>query len=381
MSIQSKSWSPEKGRVKRNNVGQEINARLDQIEALANDLFNRARLSGIKETPLLFDYVKRGVMGSGLLDRKAPETTSIITAFDDFIKQLREGTRPTKRKINTNVSYSYLQMFITLKNTLTDILPPNTQFNYLNTKAFAEKFNSYRTTHWSDVSALKYIRLFRRFLLWAKDMHLFDFEEFPLVLSMPDEHEATLFALTDAELRRIENLDLSERLSLEKVRDLFLISCYTGLRYSDVSRLGAEHIGANEIRLSTKKTDDNFRCTITQPLRKILDKYAPEYHFHKISAQRANDHMKTIAQKAEINSMIEVITYKNGLKIVDAKSKCELIAWHCSRRTFVTLSLLKGMQPAAVQAVSGHKKDSKAFNRYVKFADNQVDEQMNAAWE
>ena len=74
------------------------------------------------------------------------------------------------------------------------------------------------------------------------------------------------------------------------------------------------------------------------------------------------------------------MTFKNGRKIIESRPKHELIAWHCSRRTFITLSLVKGAQPAAVQAVSGHKKDSKSFNRYVLFAESQVDEQLNSVW-
>lgn len=379
--IHTKTWSTAKARVKPNNAGQELNVRLDKIEAAAKEIHNRARMLEITDTKELFNYVKNGIVESGLLDRRSMDTTTIQYAIGEFQKQLKQGTRPSKRKVGKNVSYSYLQLFQTLENTLLKILPDKAPFTYLNTKDFAAKFNEYRKNHWSDVSALKYIRLMRRFLLWCKDSHLYNFEEFPHVLSLPEEHEATLFALDDDELKAIENLDLSDRQALDKVRDLFLISCYTGLRYSDVYRLGAEHIGATEIRLSTKKTGESVRCPITPRLRRVLDKYAPQYIFHKVTSQRANEHLKLIARKAEILGMIEMVTHKFGQKVVEVKPKCELIAWHCSRRTFITLSLVKGVQPMAVQTVSGHKKDSKAFNRYVKFADNQVDAQMNSAWE
>ncbi|MBK9247173.1 MAG: integrase catalytic domain-containing protein [Ignavibacteria bacterium] len=380
-TITTKSWSTVKARVKPNNAGQELNFRLDKIEAAAKEIYNRARVLEITETMELFKYIKNGIVESGLLDRRSMETTTIQSAIVEFQKQLKEGTRPSKRRIGKTVSYSYLQLFQTVENTLIAILPDKAPFTYLNTKEFASKLNEHRTKQWSDVSALKYILLIRRFLLWCKDSHLYNFEEFPHILTLPEEHESTLFALTDDELRSIENLDLSDRPALDKVRDLFLISCYTGLRYSDVSRLGAEHIGTNEIGLSTKKTGDNVRCPITPRLRKVLDKYAPGYIFNKISSQRANEHLKLIARKAEIIGMMEMVTYKFGQKVVEVKPKCDLIAWHCSRRTFITLSLVKGVQPMAVQSVSGHKKDSKAFNRYVKFADNQVDAQMNSAWD
>jgi len=380
-TVTTKSWSAVKARVKPNYAGQELNVRLDRIEAASKEIYNRARVLEITDTNDLFNYIKNAIVESGLLDRRSMDTTTIQYAIGEFRKQLKQGTRPNKRKVGTTVSYSYLQHFQTVDNFLTEILPDKSSFPYLNTKEFAAKFIEYRKNHWSDATSIKYIRLLRRFLLWCKDTHLYNFEEFPQILNLPEEHEATLFALDDEELKAIENLELSDRPALDKVRDLFLISCYTGLRYSDVSRFGGEHIGSTEIRLSTKKTGESVRCPITPRLRRVLDKYAPQYLFHKISSQRANEHLKLIARKAEVLGMIEMVTYKFGEKVVEVKPKCDLIAWHCSRRTFITLSLVKGVQPMAVQTVSGHKKDSKAFNRYVKFADNQVDAQMNSAWD
>lgn len=381
MFVHSKSWSTENARVKKNHAGQELNARLDKIESAAKEFFNRARLVGISEPTELFAYVKNRIIETGILDRRNTDTASIKAALDEFIKQIENGTRPTKRKISATVSDSYLQLFKVLKSILSDMLPKDSSLPYFQTKEFAVKFNGYRSEHWSDNTAGKYIRLLRRFLLWARDSHLYTFEEFPQCLSLPEEHETTMFALTDIELRVIENLDLSDRPSLDRVRDLFLISCYTGLRFSDLSRLSKEHIGTTEIRISAKKTDDNIRCPITPRLRKILDRYSPNYEFKHITGQRANEHLKEIAEQAGICDMLEVITYKNGRKVTEVRPKNELIAWHCSRRTFITLSLILGVQPAAVMAVSGHKKDSISFNKYVLYSKSQIDNELNSAWE
>ncbi len=381
INVSTKSWNAETARVKKNHAGQELNNRLDKIEFTAKEIFNHARMLGITDPKDLFGFVKNKIVDSRLLDRRNMDTSSILSAFNEFLKQLEQGTRPVKRKSLSVVSYSYIQLFITLQNALKEILPDKAPFPYLQSNEFATRFTAYRSSHWNDSSAGKYIVSLRRFMLWARDVHLYSFIEFPSCLTIPEPHETTLFALTDDELRSIENLDLSDRPALDKVRDLFLLSCYTGLRYSDISRLSKEHIGATEIRISAQKTGDNTRCPITPRLRKVLERYAPEYLFHKISSQRANEHLKIIVERAGVCSTLEIVTYKNGRKTSEARPKHELIAWHCSRRTFITLSLVKGAQPAAVQAVSGHKKDSKSFNKYILFADSQVDEQLNAVWE
>lgn len=380
IKVETKSWDVDRGQVKKNNVGQEVNARLKQIESIANDAYNVARYQGITDSVELFKYVKNAVTESDSLDYKAPSKNTVLAAFDMFIEQLRQGKRPSKRKVSSNVSHSYLQMFITLKNILSGIVAPSERFAYLESTEFAAKFNAYRSEHWNDVSATKYIRLFRRFLLWTRDTALYKFDEFPQYLTLPDEREPSLFALSREELRSIELLDLSHRPSLDKVRDLFLVSCYTGLRYSDVSRLAAEHIGTNAITISAQKTGITSRCPITPILRTVLDKYAPEYQFHRISSQKANEHLKTIAMLAGITSEMEIVEWRAGKKSTAKRPKNELIAWHCSRRTFITLSLVFGINPSAVQAVSGHKKDSKSFGKYILFAENQIDDAMSQVW-
>ena len=125
LTVSTKSWSADNARVKKNNSGQELNARLDQIDSFAKEIFNRARILGITDIKELFAFVKNGIVESGLLDRRNTDTTTILASIDEFIKQLKQGTRPTKRKICTTVSYSYLQLFQTIRNFFSELLPDN----------------------------------------------------------------------------------------------------------------------------------------------------------------------------------------------------------------------------------------------------------------
>ena len=50
--------------------------------------------------------------------------------------------------------------------------------------------------------------------------------------------QTTPKCLTPEEVHAIENLQIPDHLQyLEKIRGMFLLSCYTGLRYSDITRL------------------------------------------------------------------------------------------------------------------------------------------------
>ena len=55
------------------------------------------------------------------------------------------------------------------------------------------------------------------------------------------------------ELERIRGLDLTQKPSLERVRDLFLIGCYTGLRYSDFTNIKPENI-------TVEGKDNTLKC-------------------------------------------------------------------------------------------------------------------------
>ena len=66
--------------------------------------------------------------------------------------------------------------------------------------------------------------------------------------------------LKKSELEKLHKLDLSHKPNLERVRDLFLIGCHTGLRYSDFSQILPSNITSNKVgkflTVRTLKTDE-----------------------------------------------------------------------------------------------------------------------------
>ena len=83
--------------------------------------------------------------------------------------------------------------------------------------------------------------------------------------------------LTKNELDKLNNLDLSNNDILVQIRDIFMFSCYTGLRFSDAMALKIEHIQIinNEphIRVDQIKTGERREIPILNPAMAIIDKY------------------------------------------------------------------------------------------------------------
>jgi integrase len=189
-----------------------------------------------------------------------------------------------------------------------------------------------------------------------------------------------VIALTQEEFDSLLNLDLSANKRLEKTRDIFCFACSTGLRYSDVAQLKREHLADDQIKMTIKKTKSELTIPLNTISASILDKYKD---LHKplplISNQNLNYYIKELCQLAGIDQPIEIVRFHGKKRVVKTNPKYDLIHFHTARKTFVTLSLEKGMSAEEVMTISGHE-DYKSFARYVKVTENRKKVVMLKAW-
>ena len=82
-------------------------------------------------------------------------------------------------------------------------------------------------------------------------------------------------SLNTHELISLFNLDLSKEPRLEKVRDMFLFGCYTGLRFSDFSKIKPQYINLENsiIHIPTQKTGEDVSLPILPIAKLIINKY------------------------------------------------------------------------------------------------------------
>ena len=134
--------------------------------------------------------------------------------------------------------------------------------------------------------------------------------------------------LSNAEWERLENLTFDSKATplIELVKDMFLLSTYTGLRYSDVHALTKKSFQNTpeglELVITAIKTKKPFRLPLSylfggKPLE-IVNKYLKrdkERLFYGITNPKANKLIKEIAKLAKIN---------------------KYLTFHSSRHTFAT---------------------------------------------
>lgn len=173
--------------------------------------------------------------------------------------------------------------------------------------------------------------------------------------------------LTEVEVNKIRDLDLSEDSVKDVARDVFLIGVYTAQRFSDFSRITPENIktleGIKVIDIIQQKTRERVIIPIKPELDEILKKY--NYTVPKTWEQKVNFHIKKIGEKAGITESIEVEKIKGGLKVKSFVSKNDLIKTHTARRTGCTLMYLAGIPAIDIMKISGHKTEREFLN-YIK---------------
>ena len=194
----------------------------------------------------------------------------------------------------------------------------------------------------------KYLKNIKRFVNLAIDKKLIDVNDYAFRKFKIKQTEGKKIHLYPHEIDNFENLELiGENKKHQYIKDLYMFSVYTGLRYGDVFSLEKKHIvpiaGKDWIIKTLDKTNEVVRIPITElfegkPL-KILKKYdvfGKTECFKRLENQYINRRLKTIAQLAGI--------------------KDRNITFHTARHTTATYLLYKGVAITTVQKILGHKK-------------------------
>jgi integrase len=189
------------------------------------------------------------------------------------------------------------------------------------------------------------------------------------------EPDNDIIVLNDIELKSIECLELDK--SLNNYRNLFLIECYTGLRYSDLKHIKKENVKDDFLLITQTKTSTPVRI----PILKNINKLITAQTFKEVpSMQKFNEALKIIGGLANLNEEIERVDFKGNKRITTKVIKKDKISTHTGRRTFCTMALRKGMNPHEIMKITGHKK-IEVFNKYLRITSNELKTSLNKAFE
>lgn len=186
------------------------------------------------------------------------------------------------------------------------------------------------------------------FLRWAmkKGFHTnLDFQTFKPKLKSTQKK---VIYLTSEEIDKLRKCQIPAGLShLERVRDVFLFCCFTGLRYSDAYNLKRSDVKDGYIEVTTIKTADSLVIELNNQSKAILDKYKDaelegDRALPVVSNQRMNDYVKELGKLAGIDEPVRETYYKGNERIDKVSPKYQLLGTHAGRRMFICNALSLG---------------------------------------
>ncbi len=155
------------------------------------------------------------------------------------------------------------------------------------------------------------------------------------------EEESDAIYLTHDEIAKIYQTDLTDHPCLTEYRDLFVLACLTGLRFSDFSTLKPEDLQKGMLYKKQEKSDHWVIIPLREEAKLIFTRQFKE-KIPALTNPEFNRHIKTIGKLAGITKLVK-FSYKRGNKSVTVtKSKFDWITSHTARRSFCTNEFLAG---------------------------------------
>ncbi len=188
-----------------------------------------------------------------------PEALTLFRFIDGFIETAPERVNiETGKHINSRTIQKYRTTVRVLRE-FAKTYPRSVDFDSMDL-AFYEAFTTYLTKKEGLAvnSVGKYVQTLKVFLNEAaaksKTLGVEVNPEYKNSRFKVLKEDADSVYLTEPELKQLIDLDLTGKPRLERVRDLFLVGCYTGLRFSDFTAIRPEYISNGLIRMEQFKT-------------------------------------------------------------------------------------------------------------------------------
>lgn len=180
--------------------------------------------------------------------------------------------------------------------------------------------------------------------------------------------DADHVSLTKEQVQILSKLELNK--TLDKYRDLFLIGCYSGQRFSDYTVFKKADVVNNRIVKRAEKTQYKSYIPISKKLNELLEKW--DWRLPKVSNQKFNQNIKEVCRIAGFNQEVTTTRFTGNKKKVAIKSFYELVSSHTARRTFITLSANANVPDHIIMAICGIR-DSKTLKTYKKFQEKELE--------
>lgn len=352
-------WDNQHKKVKgKTKESQEINRYLNLVQARLLSIYQDLKYKGELITPQL---VKSLYHGENI------NSKTLLELLEYHNRKIENTLAPGTIR-NFGITENYINRFLKKNLKTTDVYLRQLNYKFISD---LEMFlvNYYPNGHpkaMSHNTVMKHLQRLRKIINLAYQLEWI--ERDPFLRWKPTFEQKQRDFLSANELNNLETYNfLIER--LDRVRDLFVFSCYTGISYSDIMELTKNNLivgedGNNWIVTKRLKTKTSVRVPLLGAAKNVLAKY--------------KDHPVTTYSATLLPKITNEKTNLYLKEIADAVGIKKNLTFHMARHTFATtVTLSNGVPIETVSKMLGHTKLA-TTQIYARVLDKKISEDMLA---
>lgn len=354
-----------------------LNRRLDMLEDEINRIYRDYEQKGLLPSPAQLKEKLDQLVAHNL---KRPVRV-LNDYISNFITEASRGKRLTAKKTRyrkqsiKNLQGFYVQFQKYQKST-------SQTLNYEQvTVEFLQDFVKYFTDKgYSQNTISRHIKHLRMLMRSSREEGLHDNIEIDSGRFKVEPVEVERVFLTEDEILRLYELNLSEEPVLELVRDVFLIGCYIAQRYNDYRNIKKKLLvkledNSKGIKIFQAKTGKSVLVPLRLEADLLLKKY--NYNLPHTYEQLINTKIQIVGDMAGITDLKKTTEVVNGKRVSKTVPRYKLIKTHTARRSGCTNMYLANIPVNEIMAISGHQ-TVQDFLKYIRTTEIQVANKLSS---
>ncbi|HEY4286272.1 MAG TPA: site-specific integrase [Puia sp.] len=358
-SIDKKDWNTGKGEAKPKNP--ELRAFNSYLQEMHGQMHRHYRDLQIEARPLSAAAVKAAFFG---IEMEAAISYSLLWVVGQHEARMQKVLKPGTMK-NYRATESYLKLFLASRYKVADLPLRDLNYEFISGFETFVRNNSLKENDPCTTNGImKHLERLKKMVTWAVKNEWIEKNPF-LNFRLKFKHTEREF-LSEVELAELEGREF-ENLMLDRVKDLFLFSCYTGLSYVDLMDLRPNQVltGIDKIKwikTTRAKTDTPVNVPLLRPAQVILEKFTGEgFALHDTVFPRVSNQ--------EVNRSLKILAEICGIQ--------KYLTFHLARHTFATtVTLMNGVPIETISKMLGHTKISTTMI-YAKVTQIKIGRDMN----
>lgn len=352
-------WDSKKQRVcGKSSEAKQINQHLDLVKARLFHCYQELSYKGSLITAKLLKAVYLG----------EDENSKTLQEIIKYHSRKIESTLASGTIRNFDITEGYINKFLSKEKNSSDIFLKELNYKFLCDfeNFLLEYYPKKHPRAMSHNTVMKHIQRLRKMVRMAYHLEWIDKDPFRRWKTTFEKREREF--LSPNELSNLETYEFPlER--LDRVRDLFIFSCYTGISYVDIMKLTLNNIsmgidGNNWIMTKREKTKISIKIPLLDPALELIRKYAD----HPV--MQITGSLLPVITNEKLNVYLKEVAILCGIK--------KNLTFHMARHTFATtVTLSNGVPIETVSKLLGHTKIA-TTQIYARVLENKVSKDMDA---